>query len=88
MDDANLKTMIDDYTEIEYRFGKLNGQINAIIAMCEYELMNKGKDRWHTDVNAVDVPAALVLHMLGREIPQNIKDLFQDIPEDPFEEDE
>lgn len=90
--DENLKTMIDDYTEIEYRYGKLNGMINSVISMCEYELIHKGKERWHTDVYSVDVPAALVLHMLGREIPQNIEELYQDsiddIPEEPFGDDE
>ena len=30
MDDV-LKTLIDDYTEMEYRYGKAMAQINAII---------------------------------------------------------
>lgn len=77
MDNTDLKTLIDDYTEIEYRYGKLNGQISALISMCEYELLHKGKCGWHTDINSVDVPAALVLHMLGQTIPQDIKDLYE-----------
>lgn len=90
--DDNMKTFIDDYTEIEYRYGKVNGQINSLIAMCLYELQLRGKDRWNTSINDASIPAALVLHMLGQQIPQDIADLYKkNVPfDDPvdLEEDE
>lgn len=75
--DNNVKAIIDECTDIEYRFGRTSGQIASVVAMCEYELIEKSKERWNKDIDDVKVPATLVLHMLERDIPPKIRELYE-----------
>lgn len=76
--DDNMKAMIDDYTEIDYRYGKVMGQIYAVIAACEYELHIRGREKWTSNMEDVNISAVLILHMLGQNVPADIAELYRD----------
>lgn len=85
MDDV-LKTLIDDYTEMEYRYGKAMAQINAIINLINRVAVNDSDNRFGT-LDNVTVDATMILCILDTDYPNDIIEIYKRKKE-RYEEDE
>ena len=85
MDDV-LKTIIDDYTEMEYRYGKAMAQINAIINLINKEALEYADGRY-SKLKGLDIPANTILCILDTDYPNDIIEMYKR-KEERYEEDE
>jgi hypothetical protein len=83
MDDV-LKTLIDDYTEMEYRYGKAMAQINAIINLINRVAVNDSDNRFGT-LDNVTVDATMILCILDTDYPNDIIEMYKNKDGDGYD---